>query len=65
MRDRYRVEWRILGAWVPTDVFSTYEAADEWARTLLTSVNGQNGVRVIDTSLEVQHRDAVVWSVER
>lgn len=67
MPNRYRVEWRIQGTWVPTDAFETYQAADDWAQTLLTSEEptGDGGVRVVDTERERAQADAVVWSVER
>lgn len=61
---RYRVEWRVLGAWVPTDVFADYSAADAWAEKLLTSVDGRNGVRVLDTESPLRAPERVVWSVE-
>jgi hypothetical protein len=64
---RYRVEWRVLGAWVPTDAFDDYEAADRWALTLLSAEEpgADGGVRVVDTARELYYCDAVVWSVER
>jgi hypothetical protein len=64
---RYRVEWRVLGAWVPTDAFDDYEAADTWAVTLLAAEESdpERGVRVVDSQRARACADAVVWSVER
>lgn len=61
---RYQVEQLVRGGWLLTDGFETYEAADEWAHTLLSaSCCTRSGVRVIDIERERAEQDAVVWAV--
>lgn len=61
---RYQVERLVRGGWVLTDGFETYEAADDWAHTLLTADRGAGcGVRVVDLEREIVEKDAVVWAV--
>jgi hypothetical protein len=61
---RYQVERLMVGGWILTDAFETYEAADAWAHTLLTADRGlRGGVRVLDMERERAERDAVVWAV--
>lgn len=61
---RYQVEELLRGGWVLIDAFETYEAADEWAHTMLTAARSDGcGVRVVDIERERAEVDAVVWAV--